>query len=87
MKKEIYGISKTAQDMKHEFNKDMENIRKKESNRNSGNKKFDKSKKKKKESHSSRLEQVQDRLSGLEDKTEIRGKTEELLDKRLKNYK
>jgi predicted nucleic acid-binding Zn-ribbon protein len=37
LKKEIYEIKKTAQDMNDEFNKVMENL-KKESNRNSGNK-------------------------------------------------
>jgi hypothetical protein len=31
------------------------------------------------ESHSSRLEQVEDKITELEDKTEIKGKTEELL--------
>jgi hypothetical protein len=29
IKKEIYEIQKTLQDMKEEFNKDMENLRKK----------------------------------------------------------
>jgi hypothetical protein len=36
------------------------------------------------EGHSSRLEQVEDRISELEDKMEIQGKTEELLVKQLK---
>jgi hypothetical protein len=41
------GIKKIAQDMKEEFNKDMENLRKKKkSNRNPENKKFLKSNKK-----------------------------------------
>jgi chromosome segregation ATPase len=34
--------------------------------------------------HSSRLEQAEDRMSELEDKMEIKGKTEELLVKQLK---
>jgi chromosome segregation ATPase len=34
--------------------------------------------------HSSRLEQAEDRISELEDKIEIKGKTEELLVKQLK---
>jgi septal ring factor EnvC (AmiA/AmiB activator) len=34
--------------------------------------------------HSSRLEQAEDRISQLEDKMEIEGKTEELLVKQLK---
>jgi chromosome segregation ATPase len=36
------------------------------------------------EGHSSRLEQVEDRISELEDKMEIKAKTEELLVKQLK---
>jgi septal ring factor EnvC (AmiA/AmiB activator) len=36
------------------------------------------------EDHSSRLKQVQDRISELEDKMDIKGKTEELLVKQLK---
>jgi hypothetical protein len=40
----MYEIKKTAQHMKEEFNKDMENLRKK-NHRNSGNKKFPKSNK------------------------------------------
>jgi hypothetical protein len=36
------------------------------------------------EVHSSRLEQVEDRISELEDKMGIKGKTEELLVKQLK---
>jgi hypothetical protein len=39
------------------------------------------------EGHSSRLEQVGDRLSELEDKVEIKGKVEELVVKQLKTYK
>jgi hypothetical protein len=38
------------------------------------------------EGHSSRLEQVEDRNSELEDKIDIKGKTEELLVKQLKTY-
>jgi hypothetical protein len=36
------------------------------------------------EGHSSRLEQAEDRISELEDKMEIKGKTKELLVKQLK---
>jgi hypothetical protein len=36
------------------------------------------------EGHSRRLEQPEDRISELEDKMEIKGKTEELLVKQLK---
>jgi hypothetical protein len=39
------------------------------------------------EGHSRRLEQADDRLSELEDKMEIKGKTEELLVKQLKTCK
>jgi phosphatidate phosphatase PAH1 len=39
------------------------------------------------EGHSSRLEQVEDRISELEDKMKIKGKTEELLVKQLKTCK
>jgi TolA-binding protein len=38
------------------------------------------------ESHSSRLEQVEDRISELKDKIEIKEKTEELLVKQLKSH-
>jgi hypothetical protein len=37
------------------------------------------------EGHSSRLQQVEDRISELEDKMEVKGKTEELLVKQLKS--
>jgi hypothetical protein len=36
------------------------------------------------ESHSNRLKQAEDRISELEDKMEIKGKTEELVVKQLK---
>jgi hypothetical protein len=38
------------------------------------------------ESHSSRLEQAEDKISELEDKMKIKGKTEELSVKQLKSY-
>jgi hypothetical protein len=56
---------------------DMENIRKKNETEMQN----------KTESHSNRLEQVEDRISELEDKMEIKGKTEELLVKQLKTLK
>jgi hypothetical protein len=37
------------------------------------------------EVHSSRLEQPEDRISGLKDKIDTKEKTKPLLDKRLKN--
>jgi chromosome segregation ATPase len=68
--------------MKEEFDKDMGNPQEKESNRNTRNKKQNTG-----ESHFSRLEQVEDRISGLEDKKDFKEKSEELLDKRLKSCK
>jgi chromosome segregation ATPase len=56
-----------------------------ESNRNPRNKKFLKSNKNTFENHFSRLDQVEDRISGLKDKIDINEKTEEFLDKRLKS--
>jgi Mg2+ and Co2+ transporter CorA len=38
------------------------------------------------EGYSSRIEQIEDRISELEDETEIKGKTEEKLLKQLKTY-
>jgi hypothetical protein len=55
--------------------------------RNSGNKKIFNQIKNTGESHSSRPEQVEDRISGLEDKIDVKEKTEELLDKRLRSAK
>jgi chromosome segregation ATPase len=55
---------------------DMENLRKKNETETQNTM----------EGHSSRLEQVEDRISELEDKMEIKGKTEELLVKQLKTY-
>jgi chromosome segregation ATPase len=52
----------------------MENLRKKNETETQN----------KMEGHSSRLEQAEDRISELEDKMEIQGKTEELLVKQLK---
>jgi chromosome segregation ATPase len=63
----------------------MEDFRKKESTRNLGNKKFLKSNKTTVGSHSSSIDKVEDRISGLKDKIDINEKTEEFLDKRLKS--
>jgi hypothetical protein len=67
-----------TQNIKEELNKDMKNLRKKESNRNPGNNPFSQTKNTV-EGHSSRLEQVEDRISELKDEIEIKEKTEELL--------
>jgi hypothetical protein len=72
----------TTQNIKEELNKDMENLRKKnqtqileikiplvkQTNKN-----------KTVEGHSNRLEQVEDRISKLKNKIEIKEKTEEIL--------
>jgi chromosome segregation ATPase len=59
----------TTQNIKEKLNKGMENLRKKELNRN----------KETLEGHSSRLVKVEDRISELEHKIEIKEKTEEIL--------
>jgi chromosome segregation ATPase len=60
--------------IKEEVTLDMENLRKKNETETQNTM----------EGHSSRLEQAKDRISELEDKMEIKGKTEELLVKQLK---
>jgi 5-enolpyruvylshikimate-3-phosphate synthase len=59
------------------MNKNMENFRKKESNRNTKHSQRD----------SSRLEKVKDRISELKDKIEIKGKTEEILSNNSRTVK
>jgi hypothetical protein len=71
--KKTHEIKKIAQDMKEELNEDMENLRKR-TEQNPGNKKFLNQIKNTVESYSSRLEQVEGRISGLEDKTDIKEK-------------
>jgi esterase/lipase len=61
-------------DIKEEVTHDMENLRKKNKTEIQNTM----------EEHSRRLEQAEDRISELEDETEIRGKTEELLVEQLK---
>jgi hypothetical protein len=60
--------------IKEEVTHDMENLRKKNEAETQNTV----------EGHSSRLEQAEDRISELEDKMEIKGKTEELSVKQLK---
>jgi hypothetical protein len=60
--------------IKEEVTHDMKNLRKKNEAETQNTM----------QGHSSRLEQVEDRISELEYKMEIQGKTEELLDKQLK---
>jgi tRNA nucleotidyltransferase/poly(A) polymerase len=64
----INELKKKIDNIKDEVTHDMKNLRKK-SNRNT----------KHSEVHSRRLEQEENRISELEDKIEIEGKTEELL--------
>jgi chromosome segregation ATPase len=61
--------------IKEEVTKDMENLRKKNQTETQNTV----------EGHSSRLEQVEDRVSELKDKIEIKEKTEEMLVKQLKS--
>jgi hypothetical protein len=63
--------------IKEEVTHDMENLRKKNETETQN----------RVEGHSSRLEQEEDRISELKDKTDIKGKTEVLLVKQLKTYK
>jgi chromosome segregation ATPase len=72
--REINELKMKVDNIKEEVTHDMENLRKKNETEIQNTV----------ESHSSRLEQVEDRISELEDKMEIKGKTEELLVKQLK---
>jgi polyhydroxyalkanoate synthesis regulator phasin len=65
------------ENVKEKVTHDMENLRKK--NQTNTQKEV--------KSHSRRLKQAKDRISKLEDKIRIKGKTEELLVKQLKAYK
>jgi chromosome segregation ATPase len=71
--------------MKEDFSKDMENLTRKNQTEILEIKSNLNQIKSTGENHSSRLEQVEDRISGLEDKMHIKEKTEELLNKRLKS--
>jgi gas vesicle protein len=61
--------------MKEELAKDMENLIKKKKTETQNTV----------EAHSGRLEQVEDRISELKDKIQIKEKTEEILVKQLKS--
>jgi hypothetical protein len=63
--------------IKEEVTHDMENLRKRNETETQNTMEY----------HSSRLEQAKERISELEEKMEIQGKTEELLFKQLKIYK
>jgi chromosome segregation ATPase len=71
---EINELKVKIENIKEEVTHDMENLRKKNETEIQN----------KMEGHSSRLEQAEYRISELEDEMEIKGKTEELLVKKLK---
>jgi parvulin-like peptidyl-prolyl isomerase len=73
---EINELRTKIDNIKEEVTHDMENIRKKNETEIQN----------KMEGHSSRIEQTEDRISELEDDLVIKGKTEELLVKQLRNY-
>jgi hypothetical protein len=68
---------KKTENIKEKVTHDMENLRKKNETETQNIV----------EGRSSRLDQVEDRISELQDKIEIKGKTEELLVKQLKPVK
>jgi chromosome segregation ATPase len=72
--REINELKIKIDNIKEEVTHDMENRRKKNETEIQN----------KMEGHSSRLEQVENRISELEDEMEIKGKTRVLLDKQLK---
>jgi chromosome segregation ATPase len=77
MSREKNELKMKIDNIKEEVAHDMENLRKKNETKIQNTM----------EDHSSRLEQVEDRISELEDKMEIKGKTEALLVKQLKTCK
>jgi predicted nucleic acid-binding Zn-ribbon protein len=83
---DINEIKKTAQHIKSNFKKIWKVSKKKRNQTESIQTKTCLSEiKNTVESYFSRLEQVEDRILGLKDKMHIKDKTEEYLDKRLKN--
>jgi chromosome segregation ATPase len=73
--REIIELKIKIRTIKEEVTQDMENLRKKNQTETQNTV----------EGHSKRLEQVEDRISELEDKIEIKEKTEEMLVKQLKS--
>jgi hypothetical protein len=91
IKKEIYERKKITQVMEEEFNKDMENLRKKNQIETLEIKSLLNQIKYTRESHSSRLEQAEVRISELEHGIATKEETEELLEaskaaKRIHKY-
>jgi chromosome segregation ATPase len=74
--REINEHKMKKEKIKVEVTPDVENLRKKNQTETQNTM----------EGHCSRLEQVEDRISELKDKIEIKGKTEELLVKQLKTW-
>jgi hypothetical protein len=74
IKKEIYELKKTTQNIKEELNKDIKNLRKKNHTEILELKSPFSQSKNTVEGHSSRLEEVGDRILELEDKIEIKEK-------------
>jgi hypothetical protein len=74
IKREIHELKRTTQIVKEELNKDMENLRRKNQTEMLEIKSPYSQTKNTVEAHSSRLEQVEDRISELKDKMEIKGK-------------
>jgi chromosome segregation ATPase len=85
IKKEIYELKKTTPNIKEELDKVMENFRRKNQTEILEIKSLCSQTKNTVEGYSSRLEQVEDGLSELKDKIEIKEKTEELLFRQLKS--
>jgi chromosome segregation ATPase len=74
--REINELKVKIDSIEEEVSPDMENLSKKNETETQNTM----------EGHSSRLEQVEDRISEFEDKMEIKGKTEELLFKKFKTF-
>jgi chromosome segregation ATPase len=85
LKKEIYELKMTTKNMKEELNEDMENLRRKNQTEILEIKNPFSQTKNTLESQSSRLEQVEDKISEHKDKTDIKEKSEELLVKQVKS--
>jgi short-subunit dehydrogenase involved in D-alanine esterification of teichoic acids len=78
-KKTVYELKMTTQNIKEELNKDMENLRKKNQIEILEIKSPFRQTRNTVEGHSRRLEQVEDRISEIKHKVEIKEKREEIL--------
>jgi chromosome segregation ATPase len=86
IKTEIHELKRTTQIIKEELITDMENLRRKNQTEILEIKSPYSQTKSTMEGHASRPEQVEDRISELKDKTEIKEKIEEILVKQFKSY-